>query len=49
VLISAVKASTGFLGGVPLEEILPALNLLIVYDIIFVAAAFMVFDYIVEE
>ncbi len=49
VLISAVRASTGFLGGAPLEEILPALNLLIVYDIIFIAAAFMVFDYIVEE
>jgi heme exporter protein B len=49
VLISAVRASTGFLGGAPLEEVLPALNLLIVYDIIFIAAAFMVFDYIVEE
>jgi heme exporter protein B len=49
VLISAVKASNGFLGGVPLEEILPALNLLIVYDVIFIAVAFMVFDYIVEE
>lgn len=49
VVISAVKASTGFLTGIPFEEILPALNLLIVYDVIFVALAFMVFDYVVEE
>jgi hypothetical protein len=28
---------------------MPYLNLLIVYDVIFTAVAFMVFDYIVEE
>ena len=49
VLIAAVKASTGFLQGIPMEEIMPWINLLIVYDVIFTAVAFMVFDYIVEE
>ena len=49
VLLSAVKASTGFLNSAPMEEIMPSLNLLIVYDVIFIAIAFMVFDYVVEE
>lgn len=49
VLVSAVQASMGFLSGQPFEEILPWLNLLLVYDVIFVAAAFMAFDYVVEE
>ncbi len=49
VLIAAVKASSGFLQGIPMADIWPWLNLLIVYDIIFTAVAFMVFDYIVEE
>ncbi len=49
VIIPAVKASQGFLLMVPLTEITPWLNLLIVYDLIFTAAAFMVFDFVVEE
>ena len=49
VLIAAVKASGGFLQGIELAEIMPWLNLLIVYDVIFVAIALMVFDYVVEE
>lgn len=49
VILAAVKASTGFLDGIPLDEIKPWLNLLIAYDIIFSAVAFMVFDYVVEE
>lgn len=49
VLVSAVQASMGFLSGQPFEEILPWLNLLLVYDVIFIAAAFMAFDYVVEE
>lgn len=47
--IAAVKASGGFLQGIPMDEILPWLNLLLVYDVVFIAVAFMVFDYIVEE
>jgi heme exporter protein B len=49
VLLSAVKASTGFLNGAEMAEIWAPLNLLIVYDIIFTAVAFMVFDAVVEE
>jgi heme exporter protein B len=49
VLVSAVQASKGFLAGLEMSEIMPWLNLLIVYDVIFIAAAFMTFDYVVEE
>jgi heme exporter protein B len=49
VLISAVKASNGFLQGFEMAEIWPWLNLLIVYGVVFIAVAFMVFDYVVEE
>jgi heme exporter protein B len=49
VLIAAVKASTGILQGFDWSEIMPWVNILIVYDVIFVAVAFMVFDYVVEE
>ena len=49
VILAAVKASTGFLDGSEMELIRPWLNLLIVYDIIFLSVAFMVFDYVVEE
>ncbi len=49
VLVAAVKASSGFLQGAEMSEIMAWLNLLIVYDVIFTAVAFMVFDYIVEE
>jgi heme exporter protein B len=49
VLIAAVKASNGYLQGLEAAEILPWLNLLIVFDVIFIAAAFMVFDFVVEE
>ncbi len=49
VLIAAVKGSTGFLQGMDIIDIRPWLNLLVVYDVIFVAIAFMVFDYVVEE
>jgi len=48
-LIAAVKASAAFLSGAALSEIAPWLNLLAVYDVIFTALAFMLFDYIVEE
>jgi heme exporter protein B len=48
-LIASVKASSGILQSLGIEHILPWLNLLIGYDIILVAIAFMVFDYVVEE
>jgi len=49
VLLASVKASGGLLVGAEFAEILAPLNILIVYDIIFIAVAFMVFDYVVEE
>ena len=49
VILAAVKASTGYLEGIEFSEILSSLSLLIAYDVIFIAVAFMVFDTIVEE
>lgn len=49
VLVAAVKASGGFLQGLPMDEILPWINLLAVYDVVFTAMAFMVFEFVVEE
>lgn len=49
VLLAAVKASGGFLNNSELTDILLPINLLIAYDIIFIAVAFMVFDSVVEE
>lgn len=49
VLIAAVKASGGILQDFNWSEIQVWINLLIVYDVIFVAIAFMFFDYVVEE
>ena len=49
VLLAAVKASNGFLAGAPLAEIMPSLNILIAYDVIFIALSYMFFDEVVEE
>jgi heme exporter protein B len=49
VLVAAVKASSAFLLASDMADILPWLNILIVYDVIFIAVAFMVFDFVVEE
>lgn len=49
VMIAAVKASTGYLQGLDVVDIRPWINLLSVYDVIFISIAFMVFDYVVEE
>lgn len=49
VILAAVKASSGIIAGDEWSEILMPLNLLIAYDIIFTAVAFMVFDSVVEE
>ena len=49
VILASVKASMGFLQGIEISEIMPWINLLIVYDVIFLAAAYMTFDYVVEE
>jgi heme exporter protein B len=49
ILIAAVKASEGFLTGSDFSTIYAPLSLLIGYDVIFIAIAYMVFDYVVEE
>ena len=49
VVIAAVKASAGILLALEWGDLAPWINLLIVYDTIFIAVAFMVFDYLVEE
>ena len=49
VLLASVKASGGLLAGAEFAEILTPLNILVVYDIVFIAVAFMVFDFVVEE
>ena len=49
VIITAVKASQGFLSLAPVADVIPWLNILIVYDLIFIAAAYMAFDFVLEE
>jgi heme exporter protein B len=49
VLVAAVKASEGFLQAVDWVDIQPWITLLIVYDVIFTAVAFMLYEFIVEE
>jgi heme exporter protein B len=49
VLLASVKVSGGLLNGADLPEILAPLNLLIAYDVLFIAVSFMVFDFVVEE
>ena len=49
VLIAAVKATAGVLDGLPTSEFARWLQLLIAFDIIFPAVAFMTFDYVVKE
>jgi len=49
VLVAAVKATTGFLQGLETADILPWIQLMVAFDVIFTAVAFMVFDFVVEE
>lgn len=49
VLVAAVRATTGVLQGLPLEDYQAWLNLLIAYDVIFLGVAIVSFDYVVEE
>ncbi|MCA1899247.1 MAG: heme exporter protein CcmB [Chloroflexi bacterium] len=49
VLLAAVKVSGGLLAGAAFSEVLTPFNILLVYDVVFIAVAFMAFDYVVEE
>lgn len=48
-LVAAVQASGGVLAGREWSDLSLWFNLLVVYDMIFIAVAYMVFDYVVEE
>ncbi len=48
ILVAAVRASEGFLTGLPWAEVRTWVNLLLVYDVLFGTAAFLAFDYVVE-
>lgn len=48
VLLAAVRASRGLLEGVPGAEVRPWLDLLIAFDVIFLAAAWMAFEHLGE-
>jgi heme exporter protein B len=49
VLIAAVKATAGILDGLSMGEMVLWLQLLVAFDLIFPAVAFMTFDYVVKE
>jgi len=49
VIIAAVKLTAGLLDGVSLSEMMHWLRLLVAFDVIFLAVAYMTFDYVVEE
>jgi len=49
VLISAVRASTAILNDMPRADWMPWIQLLGVADVIFLAAAYALFDFVVEE
>ncbi|MEJ2487692.1 MAG: heme exporter protein CcmB [Anaerolineales bacterium] len=49
VIISAVRASTFFLQDQPMDLIWPNLNLIIAFNAIYLAAGYILFDYLVEE
>ena len=49
ILLASVRASNGYLQNLGNASITPWINLLVVYDVIFLAVSYMVFDYIVEE
>jgi heme exporter protein B len=49
VVVAAVKASAGYILAVPMDEIMPWINLMLAFDVIFIAVSWMVFDWVVEE
>jgi heme exporter protein B len=49
VLIAAVKATAGILDGLSMGEMARWLQLLVAFDVIFPAVAFMTFDYVVKN
>jgi heme exporter protein B len=48
-MLAAVRLTSGILDDTPFEEFSQWLGLLVAFDLIFVAASFMLFEYVVEE
>ena len=48
-IIAAVKSTAGVLDGLALHDLSNWLNLLVGFDIIFLAVAYMTFEYVVES
>jgi heme exporter protein B len=48
-LLSAVRASTAILEGLPSDEWVPWLELLVIVDVLYLVGAYVLFDYVVEE
>ncbi len=49
IVISACAASTAVLNGLPSEDWLPWIQLLIMADVNYIAASYALFDFVVEE
>jgi heme exporter protein B len=49
VMLSAVRLTSGILDQVPFEDVGHWLALLVAFDLIFIAASFILFDFVVEE
>lgn len=49
VMLSAVRLTSGILDQVPFEDVSHWLALLVAFDLIFIAASFILFDFVVEE
>jgi heme exporter protein B len=49
VMLAAVKLTAAILDRLPLADVQNWLSLLVAFDLIFMALAFMLFDYVVEE
>ena len=48
-LIAGVKASASALGGAPLGELAVWLKVLVAFDVMFVAAGYLLFEYVAGE
>ncbi|HMR63698.1 MAG TPA: heme exporter protein CcmB [Anaerolineae bacterium] len=48
-MLAAVRLTAGILDNLPFAEVSQWLGLLVAFDVIFVAASFMLFEYVVEE
>ncbi|MCB0163262.1 MAG: heme exporter protein CcmB, partial [Anaerolineae bacterium] len=48
-MLSAVRLTSAILDNIPFDEVSQWLALLVAFDVIFIAASFMLFEFVVEE